>query len=884
MKKYIVLMSFLLLPYLACAEPITGYEYWFDGKDNSKTYVVADESPDSIEAVLNSLDISGLTKGLHFFYLRLQYDEDNWGDTEYTYFVVPWPAPWENAGNVVTGSEYWFDDDYAGKVYSAANYQSSFNFSSRIDCSSLKTGLHFFHIRFRDSEGKWSGVRSSYFVVPDASPWGNESNVVTGSEYWFDDDYAGKVYSAANNQQSFNFNSLVDCSSLKTGLHFFHIRFRDSEDKWSGVRSSIFVVPDVSPWGNADNAIAAWEYWFDGNYRVKHLMAANNGTVFNLQEQIDCGGLTSGLHYLHIRFRDSEGQWSAVMSNYFVVPGRIQWENPSNKITAYKYWYDDNTGSAGYVTLPEPVNPYTMNEAFLVPHFDEGSTHTFYIQYRDTEGLWSPAAGTQFTFVNEPPVVTVEQSEYSVFLGNSVPLRGEATDANNDEIITYEWSVVSAPVGSVLAGIIGGQAGLEFVPDAGGDFRLALRAYDGHDWSNPVTVVIHCIPNRPPVAICRDVTVPTDHNTCTAAVSIDDGSYDPDGDAITLTQEPAGPYPIGTTEVTMTVTDSWGESTICNGSVTVIDAYPPEVITQDAVVTLVNGTAGITVDMINGDIHDDCSKIKISLSPETFDCSMIGNNLVTINVTDASGNAASGSANVTVIGEQPSAAIVVSPEYAAYPGAEKHKIYLGYGLQSFTLNATGGVSYLWSSEPSGFVSTLQNPVVSPVVTTKYTVEVTNAYGCKAYASVIISVEDIRCGTDKVVICHKCKEYNSLCINVSAVQAHLDHGDYLGPCLEAPRREDEQPAVAGEFKAVLGNVYPNPFRDDLEIEYFLSAAVRARLSVTDIFGSVVAVLFDKEVPAGWGIVDFETSSLANGAYFLRLEANGVSTVIQLRKIE
>lgn len=43
----------------------------------------------------------------------------------------------------------------------------------------------------------------------------------------------------------------------------------------------------------------------------------------------------------------------------------------------------------------------------------------------------------------------------------------------------------------------------------------------------------------------------------------------------------------------------------------------------------------------------------------------------------------------------------------------------------------------------------------------------------------ISFGQYSCGDHKVYVCHKGK--NTLCIDESAVQAHLDHGDYLGPC-------------------------------------------------------------------------------------------------------
>jgi Big-like domain-containing protein/lamin tail-like protein len=85
--------------------------------------------------------------------------------------------------------------------------------------------------------------------------------------------------------------------------------------------------------------------------------------------------------------------------------------------------------------------------------------------------------------------------------------------------------------------------------------------------------------NTPPIARCKNVTVPAD-SSCVAggsATSVDDGSFDPDGDAITVSQTPPGPYSLGDTTVILTVTDSRGASTSCTAVVTVVDNSPPSI-------------------------------------------------------------------------------------------------------------------------------------------------------------------------------------------------------------------------------------------------------------------------------------------------------------------
>lgn len=78
------------------------------------------------------------------------------------------------------------------------------------------------------------------------------------------------------------------------------------------------------------------------------------------------------------------------------------------------------------------------------------------------------------------------------------------------------------------------------------------------------------------VAMCQDVTVSTDPGACSASASIDDGSSDPDGDPLTLTQSPAEPYAVGATSVTLSCTDGLhSPEDTCTGTVTVEDHEPP---------------------------------------------------------------------------------------------------------------------------------------------------------------------------------------------------------------------------------------------------------------------------------------------------------------------
>jgi hypothetical protein len=94
------------------------------------------------------------------------------------------------------------------------------------------------------------------------------------------------------------------------------------------------------------------------------------------------------------------------------------------------------------------------------------------------------------------------------------------------------------------------------------------------------------------VARCHSITIPA-NGSCQGLVLVSDvdlGSSDPDGDPITCTLTPSGPFALGSTGVTLTCVDPSGASGSCTASVTVVDQTPP-VLTPPA-----NETVGICTD------------------------------------------------------------------------------------------------------------------------------------------------------------------------------------------------------------------------------------------------------------------------------------------------
>jgi hypothetical protein len=107
---------------------------------------------------------------------------------------------------------------------------------------------------------------------------------------------------------------------------------------------------------------------------------------------------------------------------------------------------------------------------------------------------------------------------------------------------------------------------------------------------------------------------------------------------------------LGLIEVTVTATDASGNQSQNTAILTVEDNLSPAVVTQDITVELdVNGAATITAAQVENGSSDNCGVDSLVLDVTTFDCSDLGENTVTLTVTDASGNEASATAIVTVV-------------------------------------------------------------------------------------------------------------------------------------------------------------------------------------------------------------------------------------------
>jgi hypothetical protein len=182
---------------------------------------------------------------------------------------------------------------------------------------------------------------------------------------------------------------------------------------------------------------------------------------------------------------------------------------------------------------------------------------------------------------------------------------------------------------------------------------VTLTVTDVNGNSSTCSSVVTVSDQVAPVAVCKNITLQL-NNLGTASITaadINDGSTDACGIAsMTLSQYNFDCTMIGANTVTLTVTDVNGNSSTCSAMVTVSDLVAPVAICKNITVLLDNlGNASITAADINNGSNDACGIATLTISNQTFDCSNIGNNNVTLTVTDNNGNSSSCSSIVTVV-------------------------------------------------------------------------------------------------------------------------------------------------------------------------------------------------------------------------------------------
>jgi len=243
----------------------------------------------------------------------------------------------------------------------------------------------------------------------------------------------------------------------------------------------------------------------------------------------------------------------------------------------------------------------------------------------------------------DPFLPAVDQIYSRIVLFFDLGVAGTGTDVTNyfdDIVVTSSSGLVvlsqNPPAGTVITE----------------NTAVTLSATDAAGNISACTFNVLLEDNENPIVVCQDITIQLDDSGMASIVvdDIDGGSTDNCG--IASAEIDINTFDcsnIGANNVLLTITDINGNEASCTAVVTVEDSVAPITVCQDLTVQLdASGTATIVAADVDGGSSDNCAIASLEIDVDTFDCSHIGANDVTLTVTDASGNQSSCVAVVTV--------------------------------------------------------------------------------------------------------------------------------------------------------------------------------------------------------------------------------------------
>jgi hypothetical protein len=288
-----------------------------------------------------------------------------------------------------------------------------------------------------------------------------------------------------------------------------------------------------------------------------------------------------------------------------------------------------------------------------------------------------------------------------------------------------------------LAPGAGCQIDVSFTPSALGSRSGTLQIIsDAARSPHTVSLTGTGVDTQPPTVTCpAGISVPTDPGQCAAGhVSLGTPTTSDNVGIASVTNDAPATFPVGTTAVTWTVTDTSGNQATCTQTVAAVDAEPPAITStpQDLAQTAAaDSHCQAAVPDLTGLVRatDNCSaSLNVTQDPAPGTLVGLGPTNITLTVTDAAGNASTLATTFTVADR-------TAPSLTLPPNQTVDATGPNGAVVSFALTASdqcGAPVSVSATPPSG--STF------PVGTTTVNCAATDAHGNTATGSFTVTVK------------------------------------------------------------------------------------------------------------------------------------------------
>lgn len=218
---------------------------------------------------------------------------------------------------------------------------------------------------------------------------GAQNNIVSYS-YWFDNETDEMVTTTITPVPNYTLETSFSTNGISTGIHSFNIRFTDNSAHTSGVSSCFFFKSPVPSTGTKE--IVEVSYWFDNAIGETMNQPIGPGQQLLINTDLEAFDLSTGIHAIHVRFKDNAGIWSAAASQFFFKAPEQVVEN--REIIAIQYWVDDAWADAVYETL-EAAQLILLDDLLDLDSLSTG-LHSIHARFLDNAQLWSATVSAEF--------------------------------------------------------------------------------------------------------------------------------------------------------------------------------------------------------------------------------------------------------------------------------------------------------------------------------------------------------------------------------------------------------------------------------------------------------------------------------------------------------
>lgn len=942
-KLYVLLVCLILCAGIR-AQQIVDAEYFINTDPGPGLALPITITPGFTIDQMISIPVGSIGEGLHLLGIRVLDDNGIWSLFERKNFIVEYL----NATDLVA-AEYFIDADpgIGNATPISITIGAAINQNLSIPIPMLTEGMHLLAIRVKNAAGKWSLFERKNFIVQ----YLNATDIVS-AEYFIDSDpgigYATpiNITVGASVQQ----NLTLAIPNLSEGIHLLAIRIKNAAGKWSLFERKNFIIQPLvyDDIVAAEYFIDS----DPGAGNATPVDITNGASVDEDLLLLIPNTTPVGDHNLALRVLDSRGKWSLYANHMFKVcplitsdPTHIDAScaestdgsavvNPSGGMSPYTFNWSNGQTTASVTGLSPGVYHVTItgaDECETVEHITIGvvvdlenpvitcpadisvatdvgecsTTISYNASVSDncagTTILYTPASGSSFNVGTTTVIATAIDAA-----GNEseCTFTVMVSDNENPVMVCPSNISVSTDVGecskavSYSASTSDNCEGVwvSYTPASGSTFNLGTTpvtamATDAAGNKSECTFTVNVSDDENPMVTCpADVSVSADPSECSMAVSYTASASDNcEGIALSYSHISGSTFNVGITMVTVTAIDASGNESECTFTIAVSDDEDPAITCPGPKVeTTDEGSCSKNVSY-TASASDNCEMASVTCSPTSGSSFNIGVTTVTVTATDINGNVNSCTFTVTInaLPEICDNDIDDNCDGEVDEGCGGTDTD-GDGVEDEDDNCPAHANP--NQEDSDCDSVGDACDVCPGGDDTIDNNNDGQPDCHVYPGFSNLPSSWKCGNknDKVLICHNDNNPHTICVAQAAVQAHLNHGDYLGNCDESHcngnlRNEDHETFSpqshfdqSQEFEKqtnVRIQLFPNPVKDNMEI-HINGNLEKGHLSIWDVFGNLIwqteLSLFTKKI----GLTKSDMRAWqASGIYFIRFEHDG-----------